>query len=218
MRRIRTRVGPVFYEPKTSGTAIAIALIVLPAALVFVLGGAAAAIGGRHHASDVFHQTNRNAEAGLFRRASSDRRVFDSGNDAQRWGRVADSAQGLGYLGGGRRDAGGNPGGHHGHGAGTTEGGYWWTVEATAYDAGACCCGKWADGNTASGRPARGLAIAAPPGVPFGTWIQVPGYGRAEVLDRGGAIKGDRIDLLMPTHDQALQWGRKKIIVWVETP
>lgn len=85
--------------------------------------------------------------------------------------------------------------------------GKWWRV--TAYCRGSCCCGKWADGITASGEPAQGKLIAAPKEIPFGTWIDVPGYGIAEVLDRGGSIKGHRLDLLFPTHQEALNWGVK---------
>ena len=69
------------------------------------------------------------------------------------------------------------------------------------------CCGKWSDGITASGAKAVGKLIAAPPEIPFGTWIDIPGYGIAEVLDRGGVIKGRRLDLLFPTHQEALNWG-----------
>ncbi len=77
----------------------------------------------------------------------------------------------------------------------------------TAYCKGSCCCGKWSDGITASGAKAEGKLIAAPPEIPFGTWIDIPGYGMAEVLDRGGSIKGRRLDLLFPTHQAAKNWG-----------
>lgn len=76
-----------------------------------------------------------------------------------------------------------------------------------------CCSAKWADGFTASGRPAKGLICAAPPEIPFGTVIDVPGYGRAVVADRGGAIKGNRLDVLFTDkdgvsgHQRALNWG-----------
>lgn len=79
----------------------------------------------------------------------------------------------------------------------------------TAYCKNSCCCGKWADGITASGAKAEGKLIAAPSEIPFGTWIEIPGYGMAEVLDRGGSIKGRRLDLLFPNHEQALEWGVK---------
>ena len=77
------------------------------------------------------------------------------------------------------------------------------------------CCGKWTDGITASGKPAKGLIIAAPPQYPFGTVMDVPGYGRAVVEDRGGAIRGNKIDLLFDTHQEALNFGRQKLEVKV---
>ena len=80
-----------------------------------------------------------------------------------------------------------------------------WRV--TAYCSGSCCCGKYADGYTASGKPATGMIIAAPPEIPFGTQIYIKGWGWGEVQDRGGSIKGKRLDLLFPTHGLALQWG-----------
>jgi len=70
------------------------------------------------------------------------------------------------------------------------------------------CCGNFADDITASGKPATGKLIAAPRNYAFGTVMDVPGYGIAEVQDRGGAIKGNKLDLLFPTHQEALNWGR----------
>jgi 3D (Asp-Asp-Asp) domain-containing protein len=35
------------------------------------------------------------------------------------------------------------------------------------------------------------------------------------VLDRGGAIEGKRLDVLYPTHERALQWGRRTVEVTV---
>ncbi len=52
---------------------------------------------------------------------------------------------------------------------------------------------------------------------PFGTRMYVPGYGWGRVEDRGGAIKGkDRIDLYFKSHQDALQWGRRKLRVQIE--
>lgn len=54
---------------------------------------------------------------------------------------------------------------------------------------------------------------------PFGTRMYVPGYGWGVVEDRGSAIKGpDRIDLYFDSHNEALQWGRKKVRVTIERP
>ena len=83
-------------------------------------------------------------------------------------------------------------------------------MNASAYCPCGLCCGKWSDGITASGKPATGKLIAAPRNYAFGTVMDVPGYGRAVVRDRGGAITGNKIDLLFPTHQEALEWGRKK--------
>lgn len=88
-------------------------------------------------------------------------------------------------------------------------------MNVSAYCKESCCCGQWADGITASGEPAQGLLIAAPSNYPFGTRMCVDGYGTALVLDRGGAITGNKIDLLFPSHEAALEWGRKTIMVKV---
>ena len=80
------------------------------------------------------------------------------------------------------------------------------------------CCGIYADGITASGHVIQpgDKFVAAPPEYPFGTMLDIPGYGLVPVLDRGGAIKGDRIDTFHDTHESALQWGRKRLTVTVK--
>ena len=89
----------------------------------------------------------------------------------------------------------------------------------TAYCPCRKCCGRWADGLTASGRPVTangGRFVAAPPGLRFHSLVSVPGYngGRpVPVLDRGGAIKGHRLDVFFPTHAEALAWGRRLLTV-----
>jgi 3D (Asp-Asp-Asp) domain-containing protein len=88
-------------------------------------------------------------------------------------------------------------------------------MNVSGYCQNECCCGEWADGFTASGVPATGKLIAAPRNYAFGTVMEVPGYGRAVVRDRGGAIKGNKIDLLFPTHQEALNFGRKPLFVKV---
>jgi len=89
-------------------------------------------------------------------------------------------------------------------------------MNVSAYCPCSKCCGNFADGITASGAIATGKLIAAPPCYPFGTIMDVPGYGEAVVEDRGGAIQGDKIDLLFPTHQEALNWGRQYLTVRVE--
>ncbi len=85
-------------------------------------------------------------------------------------------------------------------------------MRVTAYCPGACCCGPKARGVTASGLRITGKMpvlriVAADRAIPFGTRVAVPGYGVAVVADRGGAIRGNRLDVLFPTHRQALAWG-----------
>ncbi len=51
---------------------------------------------------------------------------------------------------------------------------------------------------------------------PFGTRMYIPGYGWGTVEDRGSAIKGPaRIDLFFSSHQEALQWGRRKVNVTI---
>jgi len=89
----------------------------------------------------------------------------------------------------------------------------------TAYCPCPRCCGAWSDGVTAGGhRIATGdRFVAAPAGIPFGTVIDVPGYGRVPVLDRGGAIKAGRLDVYFDTHAEALAWGVRNLDCIVET-
>lgn len=80
------------------------------------------------------------------------------------------------------------------------------------------CCGKWAKvlpRKTASGHLIKpgDKFVAAPKNIPFGTWLDIPGYGKVQVLDRGGAIKGNKLDVYFSTHKEALKWGRKYLIV-----
>ncbi len=73
-------------------------------------------------------------------------------------------------------------------------------------------------GLTASGAMARHGTVAAPRDIPFGTIVYVEGYGYGRVEDRGGAIKGDKLDLWFRSHRAALQWGRKNIRVKMWLP
>jgi 3D (Asp-Asp-Asp) domain-containing protein len=71
-------------------------------------------------------------------------------------------------------------------------------------------------GRTASGTIAKHGTVAADPNIlPFGTILDIPGYGRAIVEDTGGAIKGRHIDLWFSSHEKAKKWGVKKLKVRV---
>ena len=74
-------------------------------------------------------------------------------------------------------------------------------------------------GFTASGtRAAHGTLAADTAVLPFGSVVQIPGYGYGRVEDRGGAIKGRCLDLWFPSHAEAMQWGRKRMNVRVWLP
>jgi len=65
-------------------------------------------------------------------------------------------------------------------------------------------------GMTSSGKKARHGTVAADLSVlPYGTKLNIPGYGCGVVEDVGGAIKGRHIDVWFPTHTQARLWGRR---------
>ena len=95
------------------------------------------------------------------------------------------------------------------------------TMVATAYTAGSDGIGITASGTTA--RPHH--TIAAPPDVPIGTKVYIPELvafcaqrgitidGIFTVEDRGGGIKGDKIDVFMEDIRMARIWGRRKVKV-----
>ena len=93
----------------------------------------------------------------------------------------------------------------------------------TAYCPCAKCCGKWSrHRTTASGRPVThngGKFAAADRAIPFGTMLSIPGYngGRpVPVLDRGGAIRGKRLDVFFPTHAEARKWGVRQLRINIQ--
>ncbi len=71
-------------------------------------------------------------------------------------------------------------------------------------------------GNTASGIPVGVGVIAVDPSViPLGTRVFVPGYGPAVAADVGSAVKGNIIDLWMPSTAKALAWGRRTVTITI---
>ena len=97
-------------------------------------------------------------------------------------------------------------------------------VVATGYTAGEESTGKTlnhpAYGITYSGvKVKRDLfsTIAADLDVfPLGTILWIPGYGYGVVADKGGAIKGNRLDLYYETVDDVYaEWGKKELDVYI---
>jgi 3D (Asp-Asp-Asp) domain-containing protein len=98
--------------------------------------------------------------------------------------------------------------------------GEWQTerMRVTAYCACPKCCGKNANGTTACNYKIKegDTFVAADKKYPFGSEVIIPGYNDGkpvEVLDRGGLIRGNRLDVFFPSHKEALKWGVKYLDV-----
>ncbi len=86
------------------------------------------------------------------------------------------------------------------------------TVEATAYTANCTgCSGITKTGVNLKTNPNAKVIAVDPTVIPLGSKVYVEGYGYATAEDIGGAIKGNRIDVFIPTQSGALQWGRKQV-------
>lgn len=81
-------------------------------------------------------------------------------------------------------------------------------VESTSY-----CQGSV----TATGTQARWGVIAVDPNViPFGTKVYIPQFDKVFIAeDTGGAIKGNKIDIFMENSDDAINWGRRNIDIYI---
>jgi 3D (Asp-Asp-Asp) domain-containing protein len=93
-------------------------------------------------------------------------------------------------------------------------------MKVTGYCPCAKCCGRHADGITASGHEIQpgDTFVAADKRYSFGTEMVIEGYNDGKpvkVLDRGGAIRGNKLDAFFHTHQQALEWGVRYIDVKV---
>jgi 3D (Asp-Asp-Asp) domain-containing protein len=102
------------------------------------------------------------------------------------------------------------------------ESGEWKTVRmrVTAYCPCRKCCGEYSDGITACGHRIQSgdVFVAADRRYDFGTEMLIADYNNSEpvtVLDRGGAIRGNRLDVFFGSHKKALQWGVRYIDVKV---
>ena len=84
----------------------------------------------------------------------------------------------------------------------------------TAYCPCSKCCGK-TNGRTASGTTATaGRTVAASSKFAFGTKLNIGGHVYT-VEDRGGAINGNKIDIFVNSHAEALAWGVRYLNVSV---
>ena len=91
------------------------------------------------------------------------------------------------------------------------------TVRATAYTHTDAGCDK----TTATGSTVRWGTVAVDPRyIPYGTRMFIMAsdgsyiYGVATAEDCGGDIKGDRMDLYMPTYEQCREFGRRRCTLY----
>ncbi|HDR6312554.1 TPA: SH3 domain-containing protein [Bacillus cereus] len=95
------------------------------------------------------------------------------------------------------------------------------TVEATAYTAHPSENGTYggrvltAMGHDLTANPNMKVIAVDPKVIPLGSKVWVEGYGEAIAGDTGGAIKGNRIDVLVGSDGSANSWGRKSVKVKV---
>ena len=88
------------------------------------------------------------------------------------------------------------------------------TVRSTAYTSDPRENGGW--NVTAIGTKIRRGVIAVDPRViPLRTRVYVEGYGFATAEDTGGAIKGNKIDVVMDTKAQSRNWGVRNVKIYI---
>jgi 3D (Asp-Asp-Asp) domain-containing protein len=90
------------------------------------------------------------------------------------------------------------------------------TVKATAYTA-SCqgCSGITKTGINIKENPDKKVIAVDPSVIPLGSKVYVEGFGEATAEDTGSAIKGKRIDIFIPSEQDALDFGVKKLKVTI---
>lgn len=87
-------------------------------------------------------------------------------------------------------------------------------VSSTAYTA-SCngCSGVTTTGLNLKSNPNVKVIAVDPNIIPLGSKVYVEGYGYALAADKGGAIKGNKIDVFFSSTSEAYRWGVKKVKV-----
>ncbi|WP_409290918.1 ubiquitin-like domain-containing protein [Peribacillus sp. SCS-37] len=85
-------------------------------------------------------------------------------------------------------------------------------VNSTAYTASCSgCSGFTSTGINLKSNPNSKVIAVDPSVIPLGSKVYVEGYGYAVAADKGGAIKGYKIDVFFPSTADAYKWGVRKI-------
>ncbi|AXI08893.1 LysM peptidoglycan-binding domain-containing protein [Oceanobacillus sp. 143] len=91
------------------------------------------------------------------------------------------------------------------------------SVTSTAYTVqSAGGSGITATGIDLNANPNIKLIAVDPNVIPLGTEVYVEGYGHAIAGDTGGAIKGNKIDVYVPTNQEAFNWGVRTVNVTIK--
>ena len=73
-----------------------------------------------------------------------------------------------------------------------------------------------ATGTTVRRNPNGYSTVAVDPRViPLGTKLYIEGYGLAIAEDTGGAILGNKVDVYVDSYDEAVNWGRRQVNVYI---
>ncbi|WP_106495926.1 3D domain-containing protein [Lentibacillus sp. Marseille-P4043] len=90
------------------------------------------------------------------------------------------------------------------------------SVSATAYTA-SCdgCSGVTSTGIDLKANPNAKVIAVDPSVIPLGSEVYVEGYGYATAADVGSAIQGHKIDVYVPSKNEANQWGVRSVDVTI---
>lgn len=91
------------------------------------------------------------------------------------------------------------------------------TVTSTAYTADCNgCSGVTSTGIDLKANPNAKVIAVDPSVIPLGSIVHVEGYGHAIAGDTGSAIRGNKIDVFVPTQKQATNWGVRTVKVTIQ--